>query len=116
MRIPAQKAGATRGSNHAVRAGTLTAPFSRRYELRHIERGFSVQSTKQGSFRPWVCVHLSGYKQEEESQHRGGAMATTKQTQAARKNIKRAQRAANKKRTIANLPKSTRRELGKQAA
>jgi len=43
-------------------------------------------------------------------------MATTKQTQAARKNIKRAQRAVNKKRTIANLPKSTRRELGKQAA
>jgi hypothetical protein len=43
-------------------------------------------------------------------------MATTKQTQAARRNIKSAQRAARKKRTIAHLPKSTRRELGKQAA
>ena len=43
-------------------------------------------------------------------------MATEKQKQAARKNIKKAQRAATKKRTIANLPKSTRRELGKQAA
>jgi hypothetical protein len=43
-------------------------------------------------------------------------MATTKQTAAARKNIKRAQRAARQKRTIASLPKSTRRELGKQAA
>ena len=43
-------------------------------------------------------------------------MATSKQTAAARKNIKRAQRAARQKRTIANLPKSTRRELGKQAA
>jgi hypothetical protein len=43
-------------------------------------------------------------------------MATSRQTSAARKNIKRAQQAARKKRTIANLPKSTRRELGKQAA
>jgi Rho termination factor-like protein len=43
-------------------------------------------------------------------------MATTKQRQAAKGNIKNAQRAARQKRTLANLPKSTRRELGKQAA
>ena len=43
-------------------------------------------------------------------------MATRKQTQAAKRNVKKAQRAATQKRTIANLPKSTRRELGKQAA
>jgi hypothetical protein len=43
-------------------------------------------------------------------------MATTKQRRAARQNIKKAQRAATRKRTIANLPASTRRELGKQAA
>ena len=43
-------------------------------------------------------------------------MASRKQVQAARRNIKSAQRSARKKRTIANLPKSTRRELGKQAA
>ena len=43
-------------------------------------------------------------------------MATTKQRQTARKNIKSAQTAARKKRTIANLPASTRHELGKQAA
>ena len=43
-------------------------------------------------------------------------MATTKQRQAARQNVQKAQRAARKKRTIANMPKSTRRELGKQAA
>jgi Rho termination factor, N-terminal domain len=43
-------------------------------------------------------------------------MATRKQTQAAKRNVKKAQSAARKKRTIANLPKSTRRELGKQAA
>ena len=43
-------------------------------------------------------------------------MATTKQVQAAKQNVKAAQEAARKKRTIANLPASTRRELGKQAA
>ena len=43
-------------------------------------------------------------------------MATTKQRQAARQNVKKAQRGARNKRTIANMPKSTRRELGKQAA
>ena len=43
-------------------------------------------------------------------------MASTKQIRAAKRNIKSAQGAARRKRTIANLPKSTRRELGKQAA
>ena len=43
-------------------------------------------------------------------------MATRKQTQAAKRNVRKAQRAARSKRTIANLPKSTRRALGQQAA
>jgi hypothetical protein len=43
-------------------------------------------------------------------------MATSKQVQAAKQNVKKAQRAASQKRTIANLPESTRRGLGKQAA
>jgi hypothetical protein len=43
-------------------------------------------------------------------------MATRKQSQAARRNIKKAQAAARRKRTIANLPKSVRRDLGRQAA
>jgi hypothetical protein len=43
-------------------------------------------------------------------------MATTKQRQAAKRNVKRAQSTARSKRTIANLPKETRSELGKQAA
>ena len=43
-------------------------------------------------------------------------MATKKQVDAARQNVKKAQRAAKDKRTLANLPKSTRSELGKQAA
>jgi hypothetical protein len=43
-------------------------------------------------------------------------MATTKQRKAAKRNIRKAQRAAKSKRTIAHLPKSTRRALGQQAA
>jgi hypothetical protein len=47
---------------------------------------------------------------------RKAEMATRKQVQAAKRNVKSAQRAAKSKRTIANLPESTRRDLGRQAA
>jgi len=43
-------------------------------------------------------------------------MPSSKQRQAARRNIKKAAKAARKKRTIAHLPKRTRTALGKQAA
>jgi len=43
-------------------------------------------------------------------------MATQKQVQAAKRNIGKAQQAARSKRTIANLPAETRREMGRQAA
>jgi hypothetical protein len=43
-------------------------------------------------------------------------MASGRQVSAAKRNVKKAQRAATRKRTIAHLPKSTRHELGKQAA
>jgi ABC-type transport system involved in Fe-S cluster assembly fused permease/ATPase subunit len=43
-------------------------------------------------------------------------MATEKQREAARQNIKKATAAAREKRTIAHLPKATRTALGKQGA
>jgi hypothetical protein len=43
-------------------------------------------------------------------------MASTKQRQAARKNIRKAITAAKRKRTIAHMPKKTRTALSKQAA
>jgi hypothetical protein len=43
-------------------------------------------------------------------------MASEKQRSAARRNIGKAQHAARKRRTIAHLPKKTRRALGKQGA
>jgi hypothetical protein len=44
------------------------------------------------------------------------SMATSKQTQAARRNVKKAQRAAAGQKTIARLPAKTRTALGKQGA
>ena len=43
-------------------------------------------------------------------------MATTKQVQAAKRNIRKAQTASKRKRTIAHLPKRVRRALGKQGS
>jgi hypothetical protein len=43
-------------------------------------------------------------------------MATQKQRAAARKNIKKAAKAAKRKQTLKHLPKKTRRALGQQAA
>jgi hypothetical protein len=43
-------------------------------------------------------------------------MATQKQVQTAKRNVGKAQAAARSKRTIANLPAETRRDMGRQAA
>jgi hypothetical protein len=43
-------------------------------------------------------------------------MTTERQLRAAKRNVKAAQKAARKKKTIAHLPKSVRTDLGKQAA
>jgi hypothetical protein len=43
-------------------------------------------------------------------------MATTKQVQAAKRNVKKAQQGARNHRSIANLPAKTRTALGKQGA
>jgi hypothetical protein len=42
-------------------------------------------------------------------------MATTKQREAARRNVKKAQSGARSKQTLKNLPKSTKTALGKEA-
>jgi hypothetical protein len=43
-------------------------------------------------------------------------MATRKQTEAARKNVRKAAAAAKKQRSLARMPKSTKTALGKQGA
>jgi hypothetical protein len=46
----------------------------------------------------------------------GDRVASARQVRTAKRNVKKAQQAARRKRTIARLPKSTRSELGKQAS
>ena len=43
-------------------------------------------------------------------------MATAKQRQAAKRNVRKAQRAARHRKTITKLPKSVRSDLGRQAS
>ncbi len=43
-------------------------------------------------------------------------MATERQVTAAKRNVKKAQQGAAAKKTIASLPESTRRDLGRQGA
>ena len=43
-------------------------------------------------------------------------MATTRQRQAAKRNVRKAIKAAKKQKTIAKMPKKTRTALGKQGA
>jgi hypothetical protein len=43
-------------------------------------------------------------------------VATAKQRSTARRNIKKAAKAAKRKRTVAHLPKKTRTALGKEGA
>jgi hypothetical protein len=43
-------------------------------------------------------------------------MATTRQREAAKRNVKKAQAGAKKKQTLKNLPSSTRTALGKEAS
>ena len=43
-------------------------------------------------------------------------MATSKQSQAAKRNVKKAQKAATSKQTISRMPAKTRTALGKQGA
>jgi hypothetical protein len=43
-------------------------------------------------------------------------MASGKQVTAARRNVAKAQKAARSKKTISHLPKSVRKDLGRQAA
>jgi hypothetical protein len=58
----------------------------------------------------WVLASAGTRHDEEEP------MATKKQTQAAKKNVRKAAKAAEKKRSLANMPKATKTALGKQGA
>jgi hypothetical protein len=59
------------------------------------------------ALRPTITIHRTEEVRE---------MASKKQIQAAKRNIKSAQKVARSRRTISKLPAETRRDLGRQAA
>src|SRR5262249_13349738 len=66
--------------------------------------------------KPALLKVASRARQGWRANSRRRHMATTKQRAATRRNLKKAASAANRKRTIAKLPRKTRRALGKQRA
>jgi amino-acid N-acetyltransferase len=89
---------------------TGAADFFFHLGYKRVERGSAPQAIRATSEFSSLCPVSSVLMVKEVS------MATAKQRAAARRNIKKAAKAAKAKRTIAHLPKKTRRALGKQAA
>jgi GNAT superfamily N-acetyltransferase len=66
-------------------------------------------------FRPRPEVTIKGYVLDlQEEGSRGGSAMSRKQSVAAKRNIKKADRAGLRQRTVARLPKKTRTTLGKE--
>jgi hypothetical protein len=83
--------------------------------MQDLTPGFALSAATKG--RPY------GYRSDERyrppnkrKQIEVSAVTSARRVKAAKRNVKRAQQAARRKRTIARLPKSTRSELGKEAA
>jgi hypothetical protein len=73
----------------------------------------STQATAEAkrTFATWSVAGTGWSKPDRRAE-----MATQKQVQAAKRNIGKAQQGARSKRTLANLPAETRRDMGRQAA
>jgi hypothetical protein len=90
--------------------------------MRKILTGTSVPLDLPANGRPGACLPIEmaavvgTMELKIRSEREGGFMATQKQRAAARKNIKKAAKAAKRKQTLKHLPKKTRRALGQQAA
>jgi ABC-type transport system involved in Fe-S cluster assembly fused permease/ATPase subunit len=89
---------------------TSAADFFARLGYKRLERDEAPGAIRATSEFAALCPVDSVLMTKEVS------MATAKQKAAARRNIKKAAKAAQRKRTIAHLPKKTRRALGKQGA
>jgi amino-acid N-acetyltransferase len=99
-----------KGARRVYLLTTGAADFFARLGYKRVERGAAPQAMRATSEFSSLCPVSSVLMVMEVS------MATAKQRAVARRNIKKAAKAAKAKRTIAHLPKKTRRALGKQAA
>jgi hypothetical protein len=91
-------------------AGSIVVPIVRARQA--FLRWLTRRRSRQSQYLHEDVARIAVVEQSMEE----GSMASIKQRNAAKKNIKKAASAAKKKRTIAHLPKSVRTALGKQAA
>jgi amino-acid N-acetyltransferase len=98
------------GARRVYLLTTTAADFFMRLGYKRLERHEVPESIRATSEFSMLCPVSSVLMIKEV------AMATAKQKAAARRNIRKAAKVAKRKRTIAHLPKKTRRALGKQAA
>ena len=89
---------------------TSAADFFAHLGYKRVDRDEAPESIRATSEFSTLCPASSVLMLKEMP------MATARQKAAARRNIRKAAKAARGKRTIAHLPKKTRRALGKQAA
>lgn len=106
----AERHASEHGARQIYLLTTGAADFFARLGYKRIEREQTPPGIRETSEFSVLCPAGSVLMMKEM------AMATAKQKAAARRNIRKAAKAARSKRTIAHLPKRTRRALGKQAA
>lgn len=106
----AERHARNKGARRVYLLTTGAADFFVRLGYKRVGRTGAPQAIRATSEFSALCPVNSVLMVKEVS------MATAKQRAAARRNIKKAAKAAKAKRTIARLPKKTRRALGKQAA
>lgn len=106
----AERHASEQGARRIYLLTTTAADFFAQLGYKRMDRDEAPESIRATSEFSTLCPVSSVLMLKEMP------MATTKQKAAARRNIKKAAKAARRKRTIAHLPKKTRRALGKQAA
>lgn len=99
-----------RGARRIYLLTTSAADFFSHLGYKRVDRHEAPESIRETSEFSLLCPVSSVLMLKEV------AMASAKQRAAARRNIRKAAKAARRKRTIAHLPTKTRRALGKQGA
>lgn len=106
----AERHASEQGARRIYLLTTDAADFFAQLGYKRIDRDEAPQSIRSTSEFSTLCPVSSVLMTKEV------AMATAKQKAAARRNVKKAAKAARRKRTIAHLPKKTRSALGRQGA
>ena len=104
--------------DHLAQGNSLVFASDRAVEIGGaLAGGHFMMEESPRELATWLRPFLTNaFRQELEPPIEGERMTTSKQRSAARRNIKKAARAAKRKRTVAHLPKQTRTALGREGA